>query len=276
MGEIARWVVLASVVLGSGCYFEDNVDHCDEIYIVDNKWPESTAAAPGFGSAAEAIDSTPGQVQGGTLEPSLIPLSDAQIAAIGHLGNCTGTLIGDRWVLTARHCQVADSGSFCIGDSYDTAETCIPFARVYDHGRADVTLIELADEARAYMSDIEPIPMLAGTLGCEYVGEMAESAGFGASANVEFGHRYFTAEPIVAIMQEHVAIHGLGVQGLCRGDSGAPLLVTDDAGAPRVAGVLSNGHISCRERDEFWRVDQVSEWAAEKSGGAVGTAELRP
>lgn len=229
----------AALLLG-GCQPEDT-SHCEGLLVIDSELLRAN-------------------VYGGTEKPTLVTLESKQIAAVGHLGHCTGTIIDARWALSARHCKLQPGDTFCVGDRYDDAQVCIPVRRVISHPLADLALLELADDADSYLPGLTPIPVLSEVMSCERVGELAEAAGFGTSAYADFGRRYFTAETVVGLTRDFITIHGLGRRGLCNGDSGGPLLVANAAGETRVAATLSYGEVSCRGRDEFWRVDLAYDW----------------
>ncbi len=212
-----------------------------------------------------------GKVFNGTLEPTLVPLGENSVLAIGSFEICSGTLIAQRWVLTAKHCGLGAGVSFCMGTAPDNPDSCLTAARVIDHPDADLTLIELSRDAFTVLAQVEPISIvvqdLVGVDGeSPWVGRQGEAAGYGQTETGTLGTRYFVAEPIVEVSGEFLTIDGEGKRGVCFGDSGGPLLIIADDGSVRVAGALSNGDETCLGRDRFTRMDVYRPWVESFTG----------
>lgn len=226
-----------------------------------------------FGTEKYCGDTRPQpKVYNGTLLPSYVPLTPQQMPAIGSFRLCSGTLITPTWVITAKHCELGTDAQFCIGYDPDNPNECISAVRVVDHPDADMTLVELAEDARTRLPQMVPLAVMDAPMDDSWIGRRAEAAGYGETETGGLGTRYFTAEPIVSLENGYVTIDGEGQRGVCFGDSGGPLLVLADDGSVRVAGVLSNGDDSCLGRDNFTRTDERISFI-EEHAGPIGSGE---
>ena len=222
-----------------------------------------SAGAPAAGEGAESAEDP---IVGGTTDRAKDP---AVVAIdIGGEGLCTGSLIGPRLVLTARHCvsqtaegvdcpaqapqiqgeRAADSFTILVGDDFQTARPVANGLRVIvpdsdvlcDH---DVALIEL-DRA---VTGVTPLSLgsLSGV-------KAVRGVGFGKRGDSAAAGKKMTRSN-VKILGESAAEFQVGVLS-CNGDSGGPAL--DPQG--RVVGIVSRGGPNCdgpNSENIYTRVD---------------------
>ncbi len=202
----------------------------------------------------------PPPVYYGTSKPTYVPLTEGQMLAIGTWGNCSGTIIASRWVLTANHCNVRKGDEFCVGEDPADPDQCFEAVFVERNPDADMTIAMLDRDATEAVPGLEPIPLLTEKLDDSWLGKMSEAAGYGQQEDGGYGEREFTAEPIVDLDGHEMTIDGERVHGVCFGDSGGPVMVIDSQGTVRVAGALSWGDPDCLGKDRYTRVDTNLEW----------------
>jgi hypothetical protein len=112
------------------------------------------------------------------------------------------------------------------------------------------------------------------------VGDPVVISGFGLDERGDTGQLQVAVERLREVRRDTFEVSGDTPSGACLGDSGGPLLVRSESagGAIRVAGILSRGDVSCRERDTFVKTSAISDWltaagwrsAPDKSCRAIG------
>jgi len=176
---------------------------------------------------------------------------------------CSGVFITPEWVATAAHCLAIQSPRVVV-----TAEGAAPeLLGVVDqvaHPDVDVALLRVSSRPS---SPFEPLAPLGPSDRAIAVDDKVELAGYGLTETGGTRELRFLVEPVTEIDAASVVVSGLGDQGACQGDSGGPLVVRDAVGAVRVGGVLTSGSASCLERDRYVRLDQVSAWVGDVTGG---------
>lgn len=162
---------------------------------------------------------------------------------------CSGVLLSERMVLTARHCIISDQ-------IVVEGEFIEPAQKVEVHPSLDLALLLLSPAECATRSHQAPL-IAAQPPG---LGAKLLLAGYGRTENETVGALLFTQEPVVSVEADRIRVDGKGLSGACEGDSGGPLLRTTDAGAFELVGVLSTGADSCVDIDEYILVRSALRW----------------
>ena len=214
---------------------------------------------------------------------ALIETYDADGAAIG---NCTGTLIRRRWVLTAAHCLAGSRGALValrttrladlkpsnihLADAAAIAPTYKPSL-----GRNDIGLLRLEKDAK-----ITPIALAgAGDDRRATAGRAAKILGWGATDGLVSSDRLLQGKVTIAGNRDCRAIFGSLWRGgrmlcagswttdACYGDSGGPLLIR---GPKRWVqhGVTSFGDADCATGDAtvYTRASALRPWIERVTG----------
>jgi hypothetical protein len=179
-------------------------------------------------------------------------LGETETNAVGRIADCTGTLVAPRLVLTARHCHVRAGDTFCGAK----AGACIVALGSDAHEELDLALVTLEEDATLVLH-AQPIAVLEAL---PRTGTRARWVGFGERSNGGRRRRALGSAEVVGAGGKYIFTERRGEVGACFGDSGAPLLITDDRGEVWLAGVLHGGDAACRGTDEYTRLDAAGPW----------------
>lgn len=225
-------------------------------------------------------------VVNGTRNPTFVPMSPAQIMAVVGLTEgtpvdalCSGTLIANNFVLTAKHCTegVRSRDMWVLfGVDDQNPDAAIAVSSKHEHPDHDMTVLELAADATS-MVMVQPIPIPLFTLNNADIGRTLEQAGYGQTETGGTDGRLFVAEVLDSFEEpddRNLVVNGQGIHGVCFGDSGGPSLAIAPEGDIRVMGALSWGDESCMGLDRYARSDWARSWIEQWTGPTPSAGPL--
>jgi hypothetical protein len=181
---------------------------------------------------------------------------------------CSGVLIAEGVVLTAKHCAHSFDPiaiSVHVEPADDSPPLVSPASIVAAHDELDLLLLSLAD-APSDPSLVATLPLAPVVPSSLHEGSLVQVAGFGTDEEGVMGHRGFLVAELLRLDESELLVSAGGLGGACFGDSGGPLVVRADDGTARTLGILSSGAANCFGEDRYTRVDIVAEWIATSAG----------
>lgn len=232
--------------------------------------------------AASACAAEPGTTQqavtNGALDtgdPAVVALVDANDRV-----GCTATIIGPHTAITAAHCFLGPSARALrvfAGTSLAGGGTFTAVSDARSHPSFDPTML-LHDIAVLTFRDelaVAPVALDARTLDASLVGMTFPAVGFGttSSASGDSGEKRTGTVRISAVGADEITVTPDPAQP-CRGDSGGPMLLAQDA----IAAVVSRGDSACSDHAIYARIDVaravlVDPYVAETAPGTAHTGD---
>ncbi|MGE0785190.1 MAG: trypsin-like serine protease [Sandaracinaceae bacterium] len=229
------------------------------------------AGTPSGGDECGDLRGASSAVYYGTPSPSHLPLRAGQVLAVASFNGCSGLLVAPRWVLSARHCMLRAGSTACFDRQARDPRICIDaVAAHHEPSGGDLTLLELEVDVSTRLAEIEPVPITYEDVDASWVGRTVEAGGYGQQEDGGFNEREFVTNEISDLEGDGIVVDGHGDRGVCRGDSGGPLMAVASDGSARSVGAVHGGDGTCTYVASFTRVDLYRDWIESRIGPTPG------
>ncbi|HEY4157674.1 MAG TPA: S1 family peptidase [Polyangiaceae bacterium] len=236
-------------------------------------WFVLVACAGRDPAQAECTNTSTESIVNGSDTESYLGLAPAQQRAVVRVQDrnqpdgalCSGVFVKSDWIATAAHCLQIESAQVLVAGP-DATTFALPVVTALSNSDQDVALLKVDVSSVPSLPDIEPITVAKPNDPPLVAGQLLEMAGYGLTESGTVRELRFLVEPSSALTATSITVDGSGASGACDGDSGGPLLARDASGHVVLLGTLSLGSSSCRNEDEYVRLDALQGWLTQTLG----------